>query len=389
MKRRKLFGSLLIFISVSLVCLFYITRNKTDNFLPCKNHNKKWRIGYYEGGPWIDYQGNLKGIVHGLMKLEWIERKELPSLPDERDTSRLWRWLSETAQSNYIEFISDAYWSSGWKKELREKNRVAAVNRLAERKDIDLMIVAGTWAGQDLANDLHKIPTIIISASDPVKAGIIKSAEDSGFDHVFAKVDPKRYIRQLRLFHTLTQFSRLGIIYEDTPEGRSYAALDDAYKVAKEKNFEIITCKTQFAQLSIEEAVEGTLKCIESLAQKIDAFYITDHRGQTLSHIDNILKPLLHHKIPTWAQSGSEFVKRGALYSTTKVEYDAYGLFYAKVIASFFNGKKLKDINQIFEDPKGLTVNTATARIIGYKVPPSILNNATVYTTISEIEGAK
>ena len=139
----------------------------------------------------------------------------------------------------------------------------------------------------------------MVSASNPVQSGIVKSAEDSGLDHVFAKVDPERYIRQLRLFHSLVGFKRLGIVYDDTPEGKSYAGLEDVYTVAGEKGFEVLTCKTRFANLSVPEAVTHTLQCIQELAPRIDAFYVTDHRGQSLSVIKKILKPLNKHKIPT------------------------------------------------------------------------------------------
>ena len=42
MKKRKLIGGLLLFIFVFLVCLFYITQNKKDSYIPCRNHDKKW-----------------------------------------------------------------------------------------------------------------------------------------------------------------------------------------------------------------------------------------------------------------------------------------------------------------------------------------------------------
>ena len=395
-KSKQLTAIFLLLISAVLVLAFLFLHLTHENEVgrscsntPCTHNGKRWRIGYYEGGPWVDYQGNLKGIVHGLMKLGWIETAALPELSDNKDTSRLWNWLCHDVQSQYIRFLPDAYWSSAWEEDLRKKKRTAVLDRLANRKDIDLIIAAGTWAGQDLSNDDHKITTIVISTSNPIQSGIIKSAEDSGFDHVFAKIDPDRYIRQLRLFHTLIPFKRLGIVYEDTAEGRSYAALKDARIVAREKEFEVITCKTDFSNLSIEEAKAGTLQCVELLAPQIDAFYFTDHRGQTIAHIKDLLKPLLTHHVATWAQSGSKFVKEGALFSTTNADYDEYGLFYANVITGFFSGKKLKDFSQIFEDPKNLAVNISTAHTIGYKVPPSISHNADIYAAASDREGAE
>ena len=172
-KKRQFTVVLLLFISAALAFLFFNFTHKSDSYTPRKNYDKKWRIGYYEGGPWIDYQGNLKGIIHGLMALGWIERAELPNFSEDADTSRFWNWLSDNIESDFIYFVSDAYWSSAWKNHLREKSRAAALERLANRKDIDLMIAAGTWAGQDMADEKHMVPTIVISASDPIQSGII------------------------------------------------------------------------------------------------------------------------------------------------------------------------------------------------------------------------
>ena len=117
-------------------------------------------------------------------------------------------------------------------------------------------------------------------------------------------------------------------------------SLEVAYIVAKEKGFEVLDCRTQFAELSTEEAEAGTLKCIEALAPRMNAFYLTDHRGQTIANIENVLKPLFRYKVATWAQSGSVFVKKGVLLSTTQVEYDEYGIFYAQSLLRAFSTAK-------------------------------------------------
>ena len=104
------------------------------------------------------------------------------------------------------------------------------------------MIAMGTWAGKDLANNRHHTPMMVLSTSDPIGSGIIKSVEDSGLDHVHARVDPYRYERQVRIFHDLVTFKKLGVAYEDSVIGRSYAAVEMIENVAKERNFEVFHC---------------------------------------------------------------------------------------------------------------------------------------------------
>ena len=371
---KRIVHLLLLFVFVAILSFFLRKHHR-----PVTNNGKKWRVAYYEGGTWVDYDGNLRGIIQALMEKGWLVEQKLPKTTAKYDTRELWSWLSEKCKSDYISFVGDAYWSCKWKNELRKKNRAHALNRLANGKDLDLVIAAGTWAGQDLATKIHDVSIIVISASNPVQSRIIKSVEDPGFDHVFAKVDPERYLRQLRLFHSLTKFKKLGVIYEDTIEGRSYAAIDEIYTVAKERGFQVINKESNFSDENLEEIKKVTLEMVNELAPKIDAFYITDHRGQTLEQMKVFLEPLHRHKVRTWAQSGVRFVERGALYSTTKVEYEEYGRFYASVIAGLFNGQELKDFNPIFEDPKSIAVNLKTAKKINYDVPPAILNSAEIY----------
>ncbi len=138
----------ILFIIIFLLGALLISQyslNSKDSLTT--NHGKKWRIGYYEGGPWIDYQGYLLGLIDGLTKLGWMEEVAFPKLPDNSDTQKAWAWLSEHAESKYIEFVPDAYWSADWDSDLREKNRTEAIQRLKEKKYLDLIIVAGTWGG--------------------------------------------------------------------------------------------------------------------------------------------------------------------------------------------------------------------------------------------------
>lgn len=68
----------------------------------------------------------------------------------------------------------------------------------------------GTWAGRDLATDEHNVATMVTSTSDPVSAGIVKIASDSGRDHVWARTNPDRYKQRVRMFHRIFGFHEDG-----------------------------------------------------------------------------------------------------------------------------------------------------------------------------------
>ncbi len=214
------------------------------NISPKTNEGKKWRIGCYGGGEYIDYRKSLEVTVKSLMDLGWIKKKDMP-LQEGPKTLELWKWLSTEIQSDYIEFVMDAHYNAKWDDSLRKKTVARLIRRLSKKKDIDLVFSLGTWAGQDLANNEHDTPIIGMSISDPLTSGIVKGIDDSGYDHVLARLDPFRDERQIRIFHDIVGFKRLGIAFEDTVMGRSYVALDKAEKIAKERGFEIVKCFTK------------------------------------------------------------------------------------------------------------------------------------------------
>jgi ABC-type uncharacterized transport system substrate-binding protein len=340
---------------------------------PTLHNGKKWRIGYLEGGQYPDYEVILKATVRGLISLGWIEPLQLPA-ENNPQPGGFWHWLSTNAKSNYLEFADNAYYTSGnFDAAKRSATKAALIERLNQRNDIDLMIAMGTWAGQDLANDKHHVPTIVASTSDPVASKIVKSADDSGFDHLHAKVEPDRYARQLESFQDLIGFRRLGIVYEDSAEGRTFGAVDEVERVAKKRGFEIVRCLAPFSGVPQEVAEKRVAACYAEIAPKVDAIYITVHRGVTLRNLPNILAPINRLKIPTFSMLGSEEVRHGVLMSISQAGYTYVGRFHAETIAKIFNGAKPRNLEQRWIAPSKIALNLKTAEIIGYDPPVDIL----------------
>ncbi len=235
----------------------------------------------------------------------------------------------------------------------------------------------GTWAGQDLATKEHTVPVMVLSTSDPVRAGIIKSIENSGFDHVTARVDPTRYLRQLRMFHRIVDFKTLGIAYEDTPDGRLYSAVADVEQVSRERGFKVLSCMVKDTNIETEKADQSCLKCYSQLAKQADAIYVTaltctDRKMEALTNIFRKAGK------PSFSMVGSKYVKTGLMLSiSTDSGYAGLGHYNASKLAEILNGTKPGKLNQLFEDPLDIAVNLETCRQIGFQMPPSILQIAT------------
>jgi len=338
---------------------------------PKKNGAQKWRIGYYEGGEYIDYQKNFISMLNGLHDLGWLSFDEIPPQQGE-GVGELWKWLG-TVKSDYLEFVQDAHYTASWDDATREKVREKLLARLSGKKDIDLMIVLGTWAGQDLAVDGHKVPCVIMATANPLQAKIITSAEDSGRDYIHARIAPERYQQQIRIFHEVVGFKKLGVAYEDTQAGRTYAAMDAVEALAPELGYEVVTCHTQSDIADKAQAEASVVRCFKQLAGKADAIYVTVQGGVSTRSMPELVKLALEADMPTFSQNGSDEVRQGLLMSISLAGYKYVGQFYSRTIARILNGAKARSLDQVFEDPPKIAINLKTAELIQFDPPVDML----------------
>lgn len=337
------------------------------------NPQKKWRVIYVEGGPYTDYQQIFAGTVHGLAKLGLIANGDVPVPANSESTREMWDWLCANAGGDRLEFLADGYYSANWDEKLRVSYKADIMRRIHERGDVDIILAFGTWAGQDMATDEHSVPTFSMSVTDAVDAGIVASAEDSGLDHVHAQVEPGRYERQVAIFHDVFKFKRMGVVYEDTPDGRSSSGIPAVEKAAQELGIELVPCTTTLNLPDLDQSFENLRGCVETLSTRCDAIYLTVNTGMQGHRIRELLQPIIAAGIPSFSQSGPGETKLGVLMSLAQTDFDDVGLFEANAVAKVLDGAKPRDVNQIFEGPLGLAINLKMAMLIGWNPPFEIL----------------
>ncbi|MFT6984448.1 MAG: ABC-type uncharacterized transport system substrate-binding protein [Psychromonas sp.] len=369
----------IVLLSLYLIVTISFSAKATDSqeadAAPVTNEGKPWRIGYYEGGEYIDYQQEFVAMIRALMDLGWIEPKAMPKLSGET-TKPLWHWLANEVKSDYIEFIEDAHYSASWDDEKRIETVATVLKRLNTKKEIDLMLAFGTWAGKDMAAGKHHTSTLVVSTSDPLASGIIKSLKNSGAEHLHATIDPYRFERQLKVFHELVGFKRLGVAYENSELGRSYAAIEFVEKVSQEKGFEIVRCYTKSDISDKKTAEDSVVDCFKSLAKNVDAIYVTNQGGVTMDSIPRLVNIVNEQKIPTFSQSGEQEVKYGFLFSLSRSGFRYVAEHNANVIGKIFNGMAPGAIPLIFEEPLKIAINLKSAKIVGFNPPLLLLGAA-------------
>lgn len=361
----------ILVLTISLICIFSYLHAQ-QNFEPILHNGKKWRIAYYEGGAYSEYTDTMRTLLNGLIALKWITDYKLPNLQGEI-TKPYIKWLSEHPNP-YFEFRLEDCYSANWDDNTRKKNKEHITKKL-QAGSIDLVIAMGTIAGLDLVNNTHSVPVMVMSTSDPIRTGIIKSITDSGFDHVTARVDPTRYSRQLRMFHRIVAFKTLGVVIEGARDDQNYSAMEEVNNISKERGFKVKTCN--FFNTSDSCMDNRCCDCYKKLLEEVDAIYVTgvlcaDTQTKNLAEMFKI------YKIPSFSMFGSKWVKEGILMSISSDSgYDGLSKYNADKFVKILYGFKPRSLNQIFEDPLEIAINVNTAKEIGFKIPTGILKIST------------
>lgn len=378
---------------VVLICTFAMggaavaTNANKDNQGPhLKDGNKKFRVAYCEPYAYLGYAEILYYMVQALADMGWLhDVDKIPYEPSQKDTTVMWKYLSENNVSDYIEFPADAYYTFNNSSDDDKKIRNGIIDRLNSKKDIDLFIVMGTKAANKVANTQHNVPSLVFSTSNAVQSGIIKSAEDSGYDNVWAHMDPNRYIRQVQVFYDMFSFKKLGMIYEDSKDGRTIASVDDVKKVAESCGFEIVSryVKTPTTDEDIPRFEKEYMAACSELSKEVDAFYMTTNSKRDATKLPAFLAPFVERKIPVFSQDGQNEVKYGALLSLAKADQKGMGRFAATTVVGVLNGNSPRSLSQIYENTPTIALNLKVAKDIGYKPPFEILLVADqIYTKV-------
>lgn len=378
---KKSFVRLRLIIAILALCLlsasFYspaLSEETSKKIEPVLNNGMKWRIGYVETDPFGNFAGTFVALVEGLQRLGWVTETEgMPYTQGQADSKVVWEWLSSRDVGPYIEFVNDAHYSLHTSPNTGEQ----MMDRLVMDQDIDLVIAMGTRAGLTLSEDnRNQTPSMVFSSSNAVLSGIIDSFEDSGADHMWAHMDPDRYHRQIQVFHDIFNFSKLGIVYENSDNGKIYAAVDDVQSTALERGFDIVE---QYVNepvgddpAELKAYYSNVLEAHKKLATEVDAMFLT-FGVWDLNKVPELLQPFYDQQIPVFSQLGAEEVIHGALMSLARADFSGVGYFGAQNISEFFHGALPRELPQIYGDTPSIVINLEVAEIIDYQVPFEIL----------------
>jgi ABC-type uncharacterized transport system substrate-binding protein len=337
----------------------------------------KFRVAVVISGEYWEFFDNLKGLIEGFANIGWARHVAVPA---SLSTSRqLIQWLSAQDYSDYVEFEPSLFYDLGWGDNMAELERAFD----ASKPEADLVMAYGGMAGKFFyKNKDYPLPVIADAITDPIAAGVALGPDDSGKDFFSCKMDTEQFLRQIRIFHDITGFKRLGIVYGDDEYGTIYGAVRDVETAAKELGFEIVR-NTKVKEEMAPDTVDLYLAALKDVASRSDAVYIGASTAVTeYDSLGRITEILDAAKVPSFALEGSIRVKGGILLSLSSSGTIRSGIYTATKIAKVFGGLKPRALPQRFESITSLAVNLATAEKIGFRVPVDvIINSDEVYSS--------
>ena len=305
------------------------------------------KIAYFEAGPYWEFELMRKKVTESLDRLRVLDKVQFP------------------------EFL---HVSPGWGAD--SSVYLAEARKLMADPSVDLIMSMGTVATKALlAENNGRTPIVSIDVADPVGSGIIDAETGKGAVNLTLQYTRDKWQKVFVLFHQALPFHKLGILYHDSPEGRSYSNVNEAREVARDRGFALV----EYAKLDQAESAESCAEGVRSLiGQGIDAFYISALNcfDWTQENPRKIFEALHAQGIRTFARDGSVHVRQGALMGLSTLDYVPLGEFYAGRIARLlgFIPESVPMAEHQYS-PK-ITLNMDTARELNLEVPLVLLITA-------------
>ncbi len=332
-------------LTVFVRFLFCLVLILTSSLCFAESAPREFRVGFFQHGSYWTSDLVFSALKQELKKAGWDKR---------------------------VIFVNDAHFSPGW--DVSEGELEARSEELMVRNDLDLIVVMGTKATRALlVNNNRRTPILALDITDPVKAGLVASVNDSGVDNFTTIIQNNLWTDMFHLFHQTVNFNRLGIVMTNNLDGQIFSHLDAAKKVARDRGFDLVI----YNELEEGAGREECQHAVDVLIDKgIDAFVLPITSGFDLNNVAGILEHLHAAKVATFASEGTPLVKAGALVGVSNQNIEDAGSLSAKMMIKILKGATPRDLPMLLWSPPSISLNLETAEKLGVIFSFSMLSVA-------------
>ncbi|MBR6257297.1 MAG: hypothetical protein IKR23_07960 [Lachnospiraceae bacterium] len=346
---------------------------ETESTVPAphkKADGSKYRLAYVDYDEYLPASKQLGYILEGLEEYGWIKEGSLPFTAEEIDkkelsTKQIYERCLSADLGEYIEFVDGGFFYIGYD----DENEIAESLKERAGKDIDLVITFGTSPGVFVKSLDLPVPMIDFSATDPVASGIIDSAtEGTGNPNVWAQVEASVPLRQLKYYHSLKPFNRLGmIVYGD----EIVSGVPDVMKAAEEIGFSVVKYNVDIRSRETQEELDEYYAMVKSEFERmadedIDAFFFTADLVNDPEYLAEMFEPLYEKNIPVYALDDVNTVYKGALMIISAYDFENVGRFVADAITRILDGENADSLPCVYTSAPYICLNLDVARRIDY-----------------------
>lgn len=337
------------------------------NIPQTKSDGTKYRIAYVDYDDYLPARQQLYYILEGLKKTGWIECEEYPFNPNDYTSKEMIQIVSNMDLGEYIEFDESACYYleyDGKDKVAKNLKKHTEIN-----KDIDLVLTFGTSAGVFVKELDLSVPMVDFSATDPVASGIIESSTNgSGNDNIWAQVELSMPLRQMKYYHNLIPFNKLGIVVYGN---ETISGVPDIEKSAEEIGFELIKINMEETNRLTKKELNAYYKEVENnfqklINQKIDAFFLTVDLINDLDMLSELLDIFYENKIPVFIMDNTETIENGGFLIISTYDFENVGYFIADAIGKIFSGTVAGDLPCIYTSSPYICFNYDVAKKIDF-----------------------
>lgn len=328
----------------------------------CKRHDgEPFHIAFMDLGPPIESSWLcLKGFAEGLQTMGYIDESiDFSTAPQE--FYAYYDFLNANNQGDNVVFDKEPYMiGMGRDQEIAD----TLVKEASEGK-LDIVIATGTDPGLFLKDLKLPIPFLVCLATDPVGAGIIDSAENTGNENIWAMVEPNPFRHQFAGYKKMLGFDNICIV--------SVEGLDDIngnplyHEEAGDQGInvvDIVMSEEESLRPDYGEVIRDRLKNTDlGNSEAILFVYGTMDVGNA---------PLLseysaERGLPSLIGDGDDICESGGMMCLSCFDYEGYGHFAASVASNVFHGQKAGDQPCLYTSSPHVVLNMTTAQKTGYK----------------------
>jgi len=224
-----------------------------------------------------------------------------------------------------------------------------------------VLVAVATPVAQMAKNQIHDIPIVFASITDPVAAGLLSDPYQAT-GNITGSSDKQDLSKLLSFAKELIPHAhRVGILYA-TNESNDAALVKMMRDAAQTQTMEVVA-------IPVNEAREVPLR-MQLFKDKVDFIYV-GASGPIQPSLPAIVAAADKMKIPVFNMNAEE-VQAHKVLASFGVSYYEVGRNAGKIVFDLFKGKPVETITPLYPSTQAYTakISKKRAEAIGFKIPP-------------------